>query len=121
MTPKSKSKSKSRDLFPGALELMILQTLVWKSLHGYALVQYLKQRSKNQLQVEEGSVYPALQRLLKEEMVVTYLQDSPNNRRVRTYFITVRGVKHLELERARFDRMVKGMSLVLTPDPEPAN
>src|SRR6478672_10284471 len=55
----------SRDLFPGALEMMILESLRRQPAHGYALVLHIQQRSKNLLQVEEGSLYPALQRLLK--------------------------------------------------------
>jgi PadR family transcriptional regulator, regulatory protein PadR len=57
-----------RDLFPGALELMILRTLKRQPLHGYALVQHIKRTSKDLLQIEEGSLYPALQRLLREEV-----------------------------------------------------
>ena len=55
-----------RDLFPGALEIMILQSLRLKPMHGYALVKHIKQVSDNLLQVEEGSLYPALQRMLRE-------------------------------------------------------
>ena len=55
-----------RDLFPGALEIMILQSLRRKPMHGYALVKHIKQVSDDLLQVEEGSLYPALQRMLKE-------------------------------------------------------
>ena len=55
-----------RDLFPGALEMMILRTLKRQPLHGYALVQYIKRTSDDLLQIEEGSLYPALQRLLKQ-------------------------------------------------------
>ena len=60
------SNDTSRDLFPGALEMMILESLRRQPAHGYALVQHIQQRSKNLLQVEEGSLYPALQRLLRE-------------------------------------------------------
>ena len=58
-------KSEYRDLFPGALELMILQTLNRKPMHGYALAQHIKAVSDDLLQIEEGSLYPALQRMLK--------------------------------------------------------
>src|ERR1700679_3727800 len=58
--------SQHRDLFPGALEIMILQSLRHKPMHGYALVKHIKQVSDDLLQVEEGSLYPALQRMLKE-------------------------------------------------------
>ena len=62
-------KDKSRDLFPGALEMMVLRTLKRQPLHGYALAQHIKRTSNDLLQIEEGSLYPALQRLLKEELV----------------------------------------------------
>src|ERR1700733_9989027 len=61
--------AQSRDLFPGALEMMILESLRRQPAHGYALVQHIQQRSNNLLQVEEGSLYPALQRLLKAKLV----------------------------------------------------
>jgi PadR family transcriptional regulator, regulatory protein PadR len=104
-----------RDLFPGALEMMVLQTLMWKPMHGYALVQHLKIRSKDLLQVEEGSLYPALQRLLQERLVKAEWETSPANRRVRTYRITPAGEKYLEQEVSRFEQMLKGIFLVLKP------
>jgi len=61
--------SDRRDLFPGALELMILQSLRFRPMHGYALVKHIQQVSDNLLQVEEGSLYPALQRLLREGLL----------------------------------------------------
>ena len=111
----SKAKSDPRDLFPGALEMMVLQTLQWQPMHGYALVQHIQQRSNNLLQVEEGSLYPALQRMLKEGLVEAEWKISPTNRRVRTYSITPKGAKHLEREVSRFEQMLEGISLVLTP------
>jgi transcriptional regulator len=105
----------SRDLFPGALEMMVLQSLRLQPMHGYALVQHIQQRSNDLLQVEEGSLYPALQRMLKEGLVKADWEISATNRRVRTYRITLAGVKHLESEVFRFDQMLKGISLVLAP------
>ncbi len=69
-----------RDLFPGALEMMILRTLKRQTLHGYALAQHIKRTSKDLLQIEEGSLYPALQRLLKEELVKAEWSISSTNR-----------------------------------------
>src|SRR5690242_6803123 len=104
-----------RDLFPGALEMMILQTLKRKPLHGYALAQHIKRTSKDLLQIEEGSLYPALQRLLKEELVKAEWCISSTNRRVRIYKLTARGAKHLEQEVSRFERMLEGITRVLAP------
>ena len=87
-----------RDLFPGALEMMILRTLKRQPLHGYALVQHIKRTSNDLLQIEEGSLYPALQRLLKEELVKAEWGISSTNRRVRIYKLTAAGAKHLEHE-----------------------
>ena len=103
-----------RDLFPGALEMMILQSLQRQPMHGYALVQHIQQRSKDLLQVEEGSLYPALQRLLKASLVKAAWEISPTNRRVRTYRITATGQKHLEREVSRCEQMLEGIALVLS-------
>ena len=112
---KSNSHSSPRDLFPGALEMMVLQTLERQPMHGYALVQHIQQRSQDLLQVEEGSLYPALQRMLKEGLVNAEWKISATNRKVRMYKITPAGVKHLRREVSRFERMLEGISLVLEP------
>ena len=102
-----------RDLFPGALEMMILRTLRRQPLHGYALAQHIKRTSNDLLQIEEGSLYPALQRLLKEELVKAEWGISATNRRVRIYKLTASGKKHLEREVSRFEKMLKGITRVL--------
>jgi PadR family transcriptional regulator, regulatory protein PadR len=109
------TETNSRDLFPGALEMMILESLRREPAHGYALVQHIQQRSNNLLQVEEGSLYPALQRLLKAKLVKAEWERSSTNRRVRTYQITAAGVRHLEQQISSFERMFEGISLVLNP------
>jgi transcriptional regulator len=111
----SAKKTEQRDLFRGALEMMILQSLRQQPMHGYALVQYIRQRSNELLQVEEGSLYPALQRLLKDGLVKAEWELSASNRRVRTYRTTPAGVKHLEREISSFERMMEGVTLVLSP------
>lgn len=111
----SRRTANQRDLFPGALEMMVLQTLKWRPMHGYALVQHLKDRSEDLLQVEEGSLYPALQRLLREGLVKAAWETSQANRRVRTYRITAAGERHLDNEVSRFDQMLRGITLVLKP------
>jgi PadR family transcriptional regulator, regulatory protein PadR len=105
----------ARDLFPGALEMMILESLRRQPAHGYALVQHIQQRSNNLLQVEEGSLYPALQRLLREEWVAAEWGVSPRNRRVRIYRLTAAGKKHLQRETAGFDRLLTGISRIMRP------
>jgi PadR family transcriptional regulator, regulatory protein PadR len=110
---KPMKEATSRDLFPGALEMMILESLRRQPAHGYALVQHIQQRSNNLLQVEEGSLYPALQRLLKAKLVKAEWGISSSNRRVRTYQITVSGLRHLEQQVSAFERMFEGITLVL--------
>jgi len=104
-----------RDLFPGALEMMVLRTLKRQPLHGYALAQHIKRTSDDLLQIEEGSLYPALQRLLKEALVKAEWSISSTNRRVRSYRLTAKGAKHLEHEVSRFERMLEGITRVLAP------
>ena len=104
-----------RDLFPGALEMMVLRLLKQEPMHGYALVQRIQQASRNLLQVEEGSLYPALQRLLKEGLVDAEWGVSSTNRRVRVYRLTPAGAKHMTREVSAFTRMFEGINLVLAP------
>jgi PadR family transcriptional regulator PadR len=104
-----------KDLFPGALEMMVLQTLKQQPLHGYALVQHIQRMSNDLLQVEEGSLYPALQRMLKVDLVTAEWGVSSTGRRVRIYELTPKGRKHLEHEVSSFEQMLEGIRLVLTP------
>jgi PadR family transcriptional regulator PadR len=107
------NKDKQRDLFRGALEMMILRMLKRQPLHGYALVQRIKQTSNDLLQIEEGSLYPALQRLLKANLVKAHWGASSTNRRVRIYNLTATGAKHLEREVSSFEKMLEGITRVL--------
>jgi len=115
------AKANPRDLFPGALEMMILESLRRQPAHGYALVQHIRQRSNNLLQVEEGSLYPALQRLLKAKLVKAEWGVSSTNRRVRTYQVTAAGLRYLEKRISSFERMFEGIALVLNPEQSPAS
>jgi transcriptional regulator len=106
-------KSEYRDLFPGALELMILQTLNRKPMHGYALAQHIKDVSDDLLQIEEGSLYPALQRMLKAGWLESEMGLSVRKRPVRVFKVTEPGRKHLEDERSSFEKMFAGITRVL--------
>lgn len=108
----SKEKER-RELFPGALEMMILRTLKRQPMHGYALAQQIRLTSEELLQIEEGSLYPALQRLLKDGWVTAAWETSATNRRVRVYTVTPAGIQQLEQELRRFRIMLKGIQLVL--------
>ncbi len=109
------SPEQPRDLFPGALEMMILRTLKRQPLHGYALAQHIKRTSDDLLQIEEGSLYPALQRMLKQGWVKAEWGVSATNRRVRIYKVTPAGTKHLEEQVSSFERMLEGITRVLAP------
>ena len=107
---KAMTETNSRDLFPGALEMMILESLRRQPAHGYALVQHIQQRSNNLLQVEEGSLYPALQTIAESEAGEGGVGYSPpTNRRVRTYQITAAGLRRLEQQISSFERMFEGI------------
>ena len=108
-------RNQRRDLFPGALEMMVLQTLRRGQLHGYAIAQNIRQGAGDLLQIEEGTLYPALQRLLREGWVDAEWGISARNRKVRVYRITPAGRKQLERERAAFERMHTGISRVMRP------
>jgi transcriptional regulator len=102
-----------RDLFAGALELMILHSLRVKPMHGYALVKHIKQVSDDLLQVEEGSLYPALQRMLREGLLESREGVSAKGRPTRIYRLTKSGIKHLEREVSSFEKMFAGIVRVL--------
>jgi len=108
-------KTIQRDLFPGALEMMMLRTLKRQPMHGYALAQQIKRTSNDVLEIEEGSLYPALQRLLKAGFLKAEWGISATNRRVRIYKLTPAGAKHLEREVSSFERMLNGITRVLAP------
>ncbi len=101
------------DLFPGALEMMILQTLRRGPLHGYALAQSIKQASDELVHVEEGSLYPALQRMLKAGWLSAEWGVSARNREVRVYKLTAAGRKQLERKVSAFERLLTGITKVM--------
>ncbi len=95
--------------------MMVLQILRSGPLHGYMLVQIIKRSSGDLLEVEEGSLYPALQRMLKLAWVTAEWKVSERNRRIRVYRITRAGRKQLERKVSAFDRMLQGISKVMRP------
>jgi transcriptional regulator len=102
-----------RDLFPGALELMILQSLRFRPMHGYALAKHIQQVSEDLLQIEEGSLYPALQRLLREGLLESEAGISAKGRPTRIYRVTPAGLNRLEQEVSSFEKMFAGITRVL--------
>jgi transcriptional regulator len=94
-------KSKN-ELLPGTLEMLILKTLSIEPMHGYGIAQHIQMLSADVLTVEEGSLYPALQRMLVKGWVSAKWKSSANNRRARFYTLTTAGRKQLGIEESRF-------------------
>jgi PadR family transcriptional regulator, regulatory protein PadR len=105
------------EMLPGTLEMLILKSLERNAepMHGYGIALYLRQISKDVLQVEEGSLYPALQRLAIKGWVKAEWGQSDNNRRARFYKLTPGGRKQLRQETADFERLLEAIMLVMHP------
>jgi PadR family transcriptional regulator len=101
------------DMLPGTLGMLVLRVLQPGPLHGYAIAQRIHQLSKELLQVEEGSLYPALQRMLLKGWVRAEWGVSETNRKVRFYRLTATGRKQLQSEIDDFDRVIEGIAAVL--------
>ncbi len=101
------------ELLPGTLYLLILRTLRGGSLHGYAIAKRVKEASGEDLIVEDGSLYPALNRMLVKGWLKAEWGISENNRRARFYALTAEGRKQLELESKEFDRLVRAIQMVM--------
>ncbi|MGO9261081.1 MAG: PadR family transcriptional regulator [Bryobacteraceae bacterium] len=104
---------KPLEILPGTLDILILKALHRGPLHGYAIMQAIKDRSDEVLQVGESSLYPALQRLLLNGWVKAEWGASENNRRARYYTLTPAGRKQLASERADLERMMAAIQKVL--------
>jgi transcriptional regulator len=105
--------SKRAELLPGTLDLLILQTLARGPLHGYGIALSIKRASDEVLTVEEGSLYPALQRLLLQGAVKAEWRKTDTNRRARYYTLTAAGHKQLGIERSEFDQVISAIGRVL--------
>jgi PadR family transcriptional regulator, regulatory protein PadR len=110
----------SLDLLKGTLDLLILKTLSWGPAHGYAVARWIEQVTDDVLQVEEGSLYPALHRLEKRGWIGAEWGLSDNNRRAKYYELTAEGRKHLRAESADWSRFADAVFKVLDTAPRPA-
>ena len=100
-------------ILAGTLDLLILKTLSAGSFHGYGIAQHIKRLSREALRVEEGSLYPALQRMQVKGWIVSEAKDSPTGRNARYYKLTAAGRKQLREETSDFERSVVAMRRVL--------
>src|ERR1051325_226039 len=98
-------------LLPGTLFMLILRSLARGPLHGYAIARRIKDASENGLQIEDGSLYPALNRMLVKGWVSAEWGISENNRRARFYKLTSEGRKQLEAEEKEFDKLIRAIQL----------
>jgi PadR family transcriptional regulator, regulatory protein PadR len=105
--------TKRTDLMPGTLDMLILKTLTRAPLHGYGIALSIKNTSQEALTVEEGSLYPALQRLLLQGWVRAQWKKTETNRRARYYTLTQGGRKQLGLERSKFREMIAAIGRVM--------
>jgi transcriptional regulator len=108
----AKTKTRS-DLLPGTLEMLILKTLSIEPMHGYGIAQHIQMLSADVLTIEEGSLYPALQRMLVKGWVRAEWKMSVNNRRARYYTLTAAGKKQLGLEESRFAQVFGAIMRVM--------
>jgi PadR family transcriptional regulator PadR len=101
------------DLLAGTLEMMVLRTLSFGSLHGYAIAQHIARSSNGMLRVEQGSLYPCLERLLNNGWVTSRWAETPTKRQARYYTITRTGRKRLAEKASDYDRMAAAIARVM--------
>jgi len=106
--------SKPSDLIQGTLDLLILKTLTLGPQHGWSIAQMIKDRSEEVLQVQQGSLYPALHKLETQGFIDAEWGDSDNNRRAKYYSLTKKGRKYLAEEEANWQRLSRAVSLVVS-------
>jgi transcriptional regulator len=106
-------KSSRSELLPGTLDMLVLNTLTLGALHGYAIAQHIEKLSDSVLRVEQGSLYPALERLQRKGWVTSKWGETPNGRKARYYTITASGRKQLGDEISDFDRVMLAINRVM--------
>ncbi|MDB4905475.1 MAG: lineage-specific thermal regulator protein [Gemmatimonadetes bacterium] len=103
------------ELLQGTLDLLVLQTLRWGPSHGYGITRQIRAGSSDVLQVDTGSLYPALHRLERQGFIAASWEKSENNQRVRSYRLTPAGRRQLSAERSRWEQMSSAISQLLNP------
>ena len=103
------------ELLQGTLDLLILRTLLLGRVHGHAIAKAIEHNSEDVLQVEQGSLYPALHRLIKRGWITAEEGVSENNRRAKYYRLTSKGRKQLTVETNKWDKLARAIALILRP------
>src|SRR5262250_1277158 len=106
------------ELLQGTLDLLILQTLRWGQNHGYGIAQAIRASSRDVLQVDTGSLYPALHRLEHQGAIAATWELSENNQRVRVYRLTAAGRKRLVVERSKWEQLADAIAGIMAPPAE---
>jgi PadR family transcriptional regulator, regulatory protein PadR len=109
--------SKSADLLPGTLDMLILKAVSLKPLHGYGVLQRIRQISDDALEIPQGSLYPALYRLERQDLIAAEWGVSENNRRAKYYKITAAGRRRLREEAAGWNRLASAITAALNTTP----
>ncbi len=115
----TKEQRERVELLQGTLDLLILRTLLLGPVHGHAIAKAIEFRSEDVLQVEQGSLYPALHRLIKRGWISVQDGTSENNRRAKFYRLTARGRRQLEVETSKWGKLAEAIAKILRPaEPE---
>ena len=111
----TKGQQERLELLQGTLDLLILRTLLLGAAHGHAIAKAIEMRSDDVLQVEQGSLYPALHRLIKRGWISVQEGTSENNRRAKFYRLTARGLRQLAVETSKWDKLTGAIARILMP------
>src|SRR5947209_18237618 len=114
----TKAQKERIELLQGTLDLLILRTLLLGPAHGHAIAKAIEFQSDDVLQVEQGSLYPALHRLIKREWISVEAGTSENNRKAKFYKLTPKGRRQLEVETSKWDKLAGAIARILRPTPE---
>ena len=109
------------ELLQGTLDMLILRTLLFGPAHGHAIAHAIESGSEDVLQIEHGSLYPALHRLVKQGLISAKSGVSENNRRAKYYNLTARGRRHLTAENSKWDRLSHAIARIMRPAGEEAS
>lgn len=104
-----------QDLLPGTLDMLILKTLAGQRMHGYGIAQHIHRLSREVLRVEEGSLYPALQRIRQKGWIKAEWRQTPNHQRARYYTITPKGRRQLGEQQAGFTQLLAAILRIMRP------